>query len=353
MKIDRRERENGFTLIEVLITVTLMGVIGGAIGTAMSGGLRATKAVAQDIPGPQASQSLMAWLSADFESAIPSTVDPVPLPVLPIDCTSAPETGTRNVVQFEATNPADTSVRYSVYYRYHETNKTLWRTFCKKGTNPSVHGEIVENVSASPYPIAILSPDKKKLTLELTVLVKQRAYPFSLTASVRTPNAPPTTGTLPPGPGVKLACQVISGSTALPNFVREAASPNPLTGSVQFTVNTNFNTGIGSTCDDIWIRVVCTSGECGDAGNVYLQLSRLAAPNNHKWQRTIGCVGSAQPPSLDGVHDFCLGWKTPPGSAAGWKKKTYAIEVVDGYDPVDLAVPAPLAGPVFNVTVNP
>ena len=208
---------------------------------------------------------------------------------------------------------------------------------------------------SSSVPTATLSLDKKALTLVMTVLVKQRVYPFSLTASVRTPKDPPVTVPLPPGgsPGSKNACAVIADSTALPNFGRAAASPNPLTGSVLLSVNTNFNTGIGSTCDDIWIRVVCTSGECGDAGNVYLQLSRLVAPNDHKWQRTIGCIGAAQPPSLDGVHDFCLGWKTPPGSAAGWKKGTYTVEAVDGYDPVDLAVPAPLAGPVVTVTVNP
>ena len=231
----------------------------------------------------------------------------------------------QNVLHFEATDPANSVTLYAVSYRYHVTDKTLWRTFCVKNAAPSHHAFLVENVSATSPPVATVSADKRTISLAITLLIKDQAYPFTLTSSVRTPKDPPTTLPISTSTlAVQSPCALIAGSGAVPAFNRTAhtGGKNPLTGSVTFTVNTNLNTGTGSTCSDIWIRVLCGVNDCGSAGAIYLQLMQQATPNTHQWKGTFTCP-AVTPATL---VTFC----------GGWKAGNYPVEITDGYDPVNL-----------------
>lgn len=352
----RSHAEAAFTLVELLIVLSLTGILAGAITTGLFTALRSADQVQKVLPGPQGAQNLNSWLSADIESAIPSTIDTDPNSLTPIGCTPAAETGTvKNVLHFEATDPADTTRLYAVSYRFHVTDKSLWRTFCVKNSAPSHHAVLVEklltaslagcaysNLQVCDKPAAVLSlPDKRTVSLLVTVLIKDRAYPFTLTGSVRTPKdpvvtVPLNTSTIP----AKAPCAYTA--TNAPSVGRAVGGGKQrLLGTITFQVTTNLTTGTGSTCEDLWIRVNCGNNDCSAAGSVYLQLTQQSSPNTRIWQRTFTCA-SPQPGTPADVVPFCTD---------GWKAGTYPIEITDGYDPVDLQGSI-ITGPVFQLVVT-
>lgn len=375
-------QEAGFTLIELLIVMSLMGALVGVLITGLVTAMRASAQVEKAIPGPQASQNLNSWLTADIESAIPATID-IATGAL-IGCLlSVPETGTvQSVLHFEATDPASPATRYSVSYRYHVADSTLWRTFCVKGEPPSHHAVLVENLSGPPTvePLETIDPlepgfPKISLSLTATVVMKDRSYTFTLLGSVRTPKDPPVTvpisgTTLPP----KNPCAYTSATVGTMGRAG-TGSQEKLTGSVTFVVTTNLNIGTGSTCEDLWLQVDCKpAGGCGSsssgASQQVLHLTQrcpnpllvppvppslgckivaLPAVQSHSiWELQLTCPAGSPPEVLLFCDDT---WKKRP--------EGYVISVIDGYVPASPVTANPInqgvkvLGPNYVLVVNP
>ena len=72
----RRDAEAGFTLIEMLVAVTVLGIIIVPLGMAISLGFRATVSTQQKLASAQDAQAISAYFPADVQSVDPSGVNP-------------------------------------------------------------------------------------------------------------------------------------------------------------------------------------------------------------------------------------------------------------------------------------
>jgi prepilin-type N-terminal cleavage/methylation domain-containing protein len=186
--------ERGFTLPEMLIVITLLGLIGTVMAVMFATSMRATRRVATVLPGAQATQNLNSWLKSDIESLSPtglstwiadsssfatgtgcSTLSPVE-PV-----------GTVNVLHIETKDPTGRAVspndKYAASYRY-RTDGTLWRVWCVIGKPSIVHNELVAGLKAKP--IATYDATNNKIFITAITRSKAVDYSFSLVSAVRT-----------------------------------------------------------------------------------------------------------------------------------------------------------------------
>lgn len=340
--------EAGFSLMELLIVIVLMGIITGAITTAFITSIKANRQVATVIPGPQASQSLASWLKSDIESAIPSSISTAAGTGTGCSALVPAETvGAVNVLYLETKDyTGATTETYSSAYRF-RTDGSLWRVWCRKGQAPIVQSAIISNLPVKPVlpavlpactaapatppvpcaPTAVYTPAQNKIAMYLVTTNKAVNYSFSLTATVRldatttTAAADVTTTKVPHD-----ACSYLS-ATILPSPVITAGpgnSPSPLTSALSFVVQTT-----GQCTDPI-------SDTNPDPGAVGVQLSS---------GETFNLV---EDPTISGR------WTgTFTSTYAGWQKGNYAVTVLDAYVPGDPDSPGyQIPGPVLTLKVD-
>ncbi len=131
----RGQHEDGFTLVELVISVTIMMVIVGSVGFALVAVMRTQQDTTDRMSTSQAEQLTTKWFGGDVQVA---TEKPNIASATVSGCLTNP--GTANVVRF-ATKTAAGATTYVVAYRAFTTTageKQLIRVACIPGAAPDV-----------------------------------------------------------------------------------------------------------------------------------------------------------------------------------------------------------------------
>ena len=102
-----RRDERGFTLVEVLLAVTIMGVVIGALSMAIIVAMRSTGAATERMSDSQSAQLLTKWFAGDVQQADAGGAGVDKEPTTASGC-AGPDEGT-NVVRFQTTTSGGTS----------------------------------------------------------------------------------------------------------------------------------------------------------------------------------------------------------------------------------------------------
>ena len=207
----QRSEETGFTLVEVLIVMSIMTIMVGALTAAFFAGFRGNDKVNGAVPGPRNANALGFWLASDISSAVPvnattwlagSSASPDP----GTGCSTTPA-ATTNLLRIETRNPITGTETYVASYRYAApvspaTTGTISRYFCRTGLAPSSSDVLVENVEPAP-PSPFLSPQgtvpavgQDTATIAFTISARGTYYAVSQSAAVRVPATRPPIATI-------------------------------------------------------------------------------------------------------------------------------------------------------------
>ena len=183
MLTPRRPRpDGGFTLVELLLTVTLMGIVGGAIASSLLVMLSTKQRTEGMLAVSRDRQFVSNYFSDDAAGAV--TVSGGSQPV----CGTTQST----VVVFtgrDVTPGTTTSVTTTVAWSYVPVSKTLTRTACSAGSPAQVR-TLARNVASAPTASAsctasvALSSTPKPVQVGLTV-PQAAGNPLTLCASRR------------------------------------------------------------------------------------------------------------------------------------------------------------------------
>jgi hypothetical protein len=203
MRAQRGER--GTTLMELIVVVTILGLIVSALTSAWFISLRGTNQAARGNDGPRNNNALAFWMASDISSATPVDVATWlnTTPATASGCT-ATSAGTTNVLRVETRNPRKVTApeQYVASYRY-RTNATgrgeLVRTFCLKGGATIASGTLVEDIDPTLQPcgapVCVTIPtDKTRASITFAV-ARPGGTPYVVTqsAAIRVPEIAPTT----------------------------------------------------------------------------------------------------------------------------------------------------------------
>jgi hypothetical protein len=201
-----RRDERGTTLMELIVVVTILGLIVSALTTAWFISLRGTRQAARGNDGPRNNNALAFWMASDISSATPVDVATWlnTTPATTSGCSVTPA-GTTNVLRIETRNPRKigaASEQYVASYRYRTMaggGGELVRTFCLKGGAPIASGALVEDIAPTPLvcgaPVCVTIPvDKSRATITFAV-ARPDGTPYVVTqsAAIRVPEIAPTT----------------------------------------------------------------------------------------------------------------------------------------------------------------
>lgn len=136
------EREDGFTLVELLLTVVLLGVVGSAIASSMLVMLSTKKSAEGMLAVSQDRQFVTSWFSDDVAGARSIATGTQPVCGTP-QSTAVVFTGTD-------VDPGTTSgTATTVAWTYVSASKELRRTSCR-GAGPAEVRTLARNVDAAP-----------------------------------------------------------------------------------------------------------------------------------------------------------------------------------------------------------
>lgn len=283
--------EAAFTLIELMISITILSAIAGTIGLVFTVSLQNTDRIQARLPGPRAANNVSLYLASDISSASPVTPDSWldTDPAADVGCSAGPRPSA-NVLRIETRNPLDPTTTYVASYRYvaptGAANKgELWRTFCVAGAAPSSNSMLASGIDPNVPPIATIA--KKWDSVELAFLVWNRdsspglmalckaepsaagppllastrcPYPVKLSAAVRTVAGLPRLETGSPTTLVpRSPCQFLKASTSVPT--RSGTGPAPLDVPISVVVLTNESAG--ALCTSLVVKLPLLGGaEC-------------------------------------------------------------------------------------------
>jgi prepilin-type N-terminal cleavage/methylation domain-containing protein len=258
-----RTDESGFTLVEMLLVISLMGLISGVIATAFVVSSRGSEKVRVVLPAARAANALSFWLASDISSAVPvnSTTWLNTGSATAAGCSSSPA-GTTNVLRIETRNPISNTPTYVASYRYEApvgppyaagaTGK-LWRLFCQSGAAPSSSSVVVDDIDPLTPPIGCgdttaCSGAAVQVAAGLALNVSSRGIvtPVSARAAVRVPATAPPIATIAPTTLVpKPACRYTAGTVGTGK--KSVAGNKPLDAPVAVNITSNLSSGAGCT----------------------------------------------------------------------------------------------------------
>ena len=174
-----RRDSAGFTLVELLITSIIVGIVTFAVGTALLIGIKTTFETGERLGQSNSSQQLGQYLLPDIASAAPGGVNT--LPGAPFGC-SGPAPAGPSVLALSWTDEFTGSATRAVY-RYEAPD--LVRYACTPGGSPS-RTTVARDLKLAPVAV----PIGTAVALTATVVQQQSSgddYTFTVRASLRTP----------------------------------------------------------------------------------------------------------------------------------------------------------------------
>jgi prepilin-type N-terminal cleavage/methylation domain-containing protein len=296
MRRQHAGNDGGFTLVELLICVALVGVLATVTSSAIVVALRTTPAVEDRADASVNVQGLVTWLPQDVDSATPDSFDAAP--GTPSGCSGA-DPG-QNLLKMAWTETISATANYVVSYRYvpesiPSKGGRLVRVYCVAGTAPQtlkMSGLIPPWIVGSE-PVKVLitdSPDTdaRKDTIKFSV-EPIRGKTIVITGTTKNLNEslpPPAGGTTPPETvpanqppvGVGATYSITSGTplavsvsgTDPEGLAVTATIPGPPAGwTVTSTGSLSFNVTAPATADNTTVVIPFTvtdpGGQSGSA----------------------------------------------------------------------------------------
>lgn len=211
----RRATDPGFTLIEAVICIALMGILSTVIAAAVVVTLKTSPAVANRADTAINVQGLVTWLPQDVDSAAPGAFD-----TTQGSTSGCPGTdpGVINVLKLTWREQITSTTNYAVSYRYvpvpaPAVGGIIYRVYCTIGNAPSVYKVtgILPPWSADPVKVIVTdSPaDPDALSDSAKIIVKPLVgstitidaaskNPGEVLSTSTTTSPPPTTSSPPP-----------------------------------------------------------------------------------------------------------------------------------------------------------
>ncbi len=278
-------RSDGFTLPELLVTMTVLGIIVAAIAAAVIVSLKNDNRSANSLRGSRDAQTLALWLPADVQSAAPTGG---------IDTNAATTTGCLNSPSQTAANFnvlrlmwTETATTYFAAYRAVQPNLSqpwqLVRTYCTAG---AVGNNVIVVRNLASGSSATVINNGTQLGLNIATSVSGATYSFSVTGTPRTPSGattttvpssttttvPPTTTTTIPPTTTTVACSFSSASPS--SISRKQGGSGNLTQAYVFTVITN------GSCSAITLKLT--------PGSSQVTISPFTQSPTGTWTHTVG-----------------------------------------------------------------
>jgi prepilin-type N-terminal cleavage/methylation domain-containing protein len=276
-------RSDGFTLPELLVTMTVLGIIIAAIAAAIIVSLKNDSRSADSLRGSRDAQTLALWLPSDVQSAGPTGIDPSA--ATPTGCLNSPAQTATNFNVLRLTWTETTTTYYAAYRAVQTSGSEPWqlvRTYCTAGT--AANTVIVVHNLANGSAATVVNTGSQ-LGLNITTSIGTPPYSFSVTGTPRTPNGattttvppsttttvPPTTTTIPPTT-TTVACSFSSASPSSIN--RKQGGSGNLTQAYVFTVLTN------GSCSAITLKITPSSSQ--------VTISAFTQGPAGTWTHTVG-----------------------------------------------------------------
>ena len=193
-------RCDGFTLPELLVTMTVIGIIISAIAAAVIVSLKNDDRSATSLRGSRDAQTLSLWLPADVQSASPAG-GADPNPATATGCLNSPARTATNLNVLRLMWTTETATTYYAAYRAVRPSPSqsweLVRTYCTAGTAATAANTVIVVRNLASGSGATVIQSGSQIGLSVTTSVSGTTYSFSVTGTPRTPNGATTTTVLP------------------------------------------------------------------------------------------------------------------------------------------------------------
>jgi prepilin-type N-terminal cleavage/methylation domain-containing protein len=181
-------REEGFTLIELMVAMAIMAIILGSLTAGVIVGLRTGDETTNRLAGSNDAQLVSIWLPADVQSTGNQLSDVVATPTANTECS-----GISNVLRLKwrATETAGGATNtYVAAYAISQASTGEWRLIrysCVNGGTAVKH-VVARNLASSSAATIATSGTKVTMTVtEKATAANPTSYSFSVSGNRRTP----------------------------------------------------------------------------------------------------------------------------------------------------------------------
>ena len=277
--------ERGFTLVELMVSVMILGSIVGVIGLVFTVSMQSTEKVREMLPGARAANSVALYLSSDVSSAVPVDLDSwlSTDPKAASGCSGDGVDDGLNVLRVQSRSATDPALTYTASYRFvppaaGSGKGDVYRVSCRSGEVASSRSKVAEGIDPNDPPIATVAEGNRSVEVLFrvwssdssasmvaackgatpTATVSPRCpYEVKVRAAIRTVDRAPevvsgTATTLP----VREPCQFVEASMGTPT--RIGKDPGPLDAPVAVSVRTNESNG--AQCRALVLKVPSVAG---------------------------------------------------------------------------------------------